>query len=217
MAEVTVIGRSARVSGRVTGTADVEILGHVEGDVAVTGDVTVDTHGTVGANVSGHRVTVRGAIKGDLTGEEAVLLESGAKVVGDVRAPRVAIAPGALVRGYVQTGAMNGAAPRARQAQASKPAARANARAEAPARAEKAPARPEPAKPAPRSAPQPAARPAQPAARVQPRPQAQQAPQAPQAKAPPPRAPQAKGQAKGPPPPVVPMLHKAKGTLNKKR
>ena len=31
------------------------------------------------------------------------MLEEGAKVVGDVRAPRIAIAPGALLRGYVQT------------------------------------------------------------------------------------------------------------------
>jgi len=46
---------------------------------------------------------VRGAVKGDLVGEHAVVLEDGARVVGDIRAPRVTIAQGALVRGYVQT------------------------------------------------------------------------------------------------------------------
>jgi hypothetical protein len=46
---------------------------------------------------------VRGAVQGDLLGEEAVVLEDGARVVGDVRAPRVAIAQGALMRGEVQT------------------------------------------------------------------------------------------------------------------
>jgi hypothetical protein len=39
-----------------------------------------------------------------LNADEAILLEEGAKVVGDVRAPRVAIAPGGLVKGYVETG-----------------------------------------------------------------------------------------------------------------
>jgi cytoskeletal protein CcmA (bactofilin family) len=112
-ANVSVIGRATRVHGRVTGAADLEVQGFVEGDIAVGGDVTVEAHGMVGAGVRGRRVVVRGAVKGDLVGEEAVLLEDGARVVGDVRAPRVAIAPGALVRGFVQTGEANGAPLRA--------------------------------------------------------------------------------------------------------
>jgi cytoskeletal protein CcmA (bactofilin family) len=134
MPEATVIGRGTQIRGRVSGQVDIEILGHIDGEVAVDGDVTVDTEGLVGANVSGRRLVVRGAIRGDLTGEEAVVLEDGARVVGDVRAPRVAIAPGALVRGYVQTGGVSAAPPRAR---AAAPAARPSAKA--------APARPAPA------------------------------------------------------------------------
>ncbi|HEY4014227.1 MAG TPA: polymer-forming cytoskeletal protein [Polyangiaceae bacterium] len=107
-AKVSVIGRATRVHGRVTGGGDLEVDGFVDGEVAVEGDVTVDAHGMVGAGVRGRRVVVRGAVKGDLVGEEAVLLEEGARVVGDVRAPRVAIASGALVRGFVETGDSNG-------------------------------------------------------------------------------------------------------------
>jgi cytoskeletal protein CcmA (bactofilin family) len=110
MAELTVIGRGTRVRGRVTGAVDLEIQGFVDGEVAIEGDVTVDAQGLVSANVSARRLVVRGAVRGDLTGEEIVLLEDGARVVGDVRAPRVAVAPGALVRGYVQTAGMNGSA-----------------------------------------------------------------------------------------------------------
>ncbi len=112
-AKVSVIGRTTRVHGRVTGTVDIEIQGLVDGEVSVGGDVTVDTQGMVGAGIRGRRLVVRGAVKGDLIGEEAVLLEEGARVVGDVRAPRVAIAPGALVRGYVETGESSGAPVRA--------------------------------------------------------------------------------------------------------
>ena len=103
-ANVTVIGRTTRVRGRIVGSGDVEVQGFVEGEIAVGGDATVDVHGLVGASIRGRRLLVRGAVKGDLLGEEAVILEDGARVVGDVRAPRVAIAPGALVRGYVETG-----------------------------------------------------------------------------------------------------------------
>jgi cytoskeletal protein CcmA (bactofilin family) len=124
---VTIIGRATRVRGRVTGAASLEIRGLVEGEVAVGGDVTIDATGMVGAGVRGRKLVVRGAVKGDLIGEESVLLEDGSRVVGDVRAPRVAIAPGALVRGYVQTGQggeQRAPAPRAKAvAAAPKPAA----------------------------------------------------------------------------------------------
>jgi cytoskeletal protein CcmA (bactofilin family) len=101
---VTVIGKSTRVRGRVHGPGDIEVQGLVDGEIAVTGDVTIALHGMVGAGVKGRRLVVRGAVKGDLVGDEAILLEDGARVVGDVRAPRVAIGVGALVRGYVETG-----------------------------------------------------------------------------------------------------------------
>jgi cytoskeletal protein CcmA (bactofilin family) len=123
-ANVTIIGRATRVRGRVTGPGGLEVQGFVEGEIAVGGDVTIDATGMVGAGVQGQKIVVRGAVKGDLVGEEAVLLEDGARVVGDVRAPRVAIAPGALVRGYVQTGQAGQArAPRTQAAASvSKPA-----------------------------------------------------------------------------------------------
>jgi len=97
------IGKSARVKGRIFGNEDLTVEGRVEGEVSIDGDVIIEASGLVAANISAHVITVRGAIKGDLTGSEAVRLEEGARVVGDLRAPRVAIAPGALVRGYVQT------------------------------------------------------------------------------------------------------------------
>jgi cytoskeletal protein CcmA (bactofilin family) len=102
---VTVIGRTSFVRGRISGSGSLEIAGRVEGEVSVTGDLTIESSGLVAANLSAQRITVKGgAIKGDLTAEEGIVLEAGARVVGDLNAPRVAIAEGALVRGHVQTG-----------------------------------------------------------------------------------------------------------------
>jgi cytoskeletal protein CcmA (bactofilin family) len=201
-ANMTIIGRTTRVRGRVTGAVDLEVQGFVEGDIAVGGDVTIDTHAMVGAGVRGRRLLVRGAVKGDLVGDESILLESGARVLGDLRAPRVAIAPGALVRGYVQTGDADAAGARAARAQ---PAAR-----------------PAPAPPAARPiAAQPAVRP------VHAAPQAAAA-ATPQVAAPskvvrPAAAPPARAAAganagpRRPPPPVVPALRSAKGQIAKKK
>jgi cytoskeletal protein CcmA (bactofilin family) len=111
--DVAVLGRSTHVRGRITGAASVEIAGRVDGEIDVTGDVVIETTGLIGANVSGRRLVVRGAVKGDLIGAESITLEDGAKVVGDVRAPRIAISQGALLRGFVQT-SNGGAAPHAK-------------------------------------------------------------------------------------------------------
>jgi cytoskeletal protein CcmA (bactofilin family) len=114
----TVIGRTTRVRGRLSGEGDFQIEGLVMGEIVAGGNVTIDTHGMVGANVRGRRLVVRGAVQGDLLGEEAVVLEEGARVVGDVKAPRVAIAHGALMRGQVQTADDDSARPAGRAAAA---------------------------------------------------------------------------------------------------
>jgi cytoskeletal protein CcmA (bactofilin family) len=196
-ANVTIIGKTTRVRGRVTGAVDLEVQGYVEGDIAVGGDVTIDAHGIVGAGVRGRRLLVRGAVKGDLVGEESILLESGARVLGDVRAPRVAIALGALVRGHVQTGDADAAGVRAARAQtaarpvvAAQPAGR-------PAHA---------ANPVVVAPPKAVAAPPSKVARPQPAPAARAAAPAPASAAP-----------RRPPPPVVPALRSAKGQIAKKK
>ena len=61
--------------------------GHIEGELSVDGNIRVDTHATIAADVRGHRITVRGAIKGDLSADEAIALEDGARVVGESPRP----------------------------------------------------------------------------------------------------------------------------------
>jgi cytoskeletal protein CcmA (bactofilin family) len=195
MADTTVIGRGTRVRGRVSGAVDLEIQGHVDGEVAIDGDVTVDAQGLVGASVTGRRLVVRGAVKGDLTGEEAVLLEDGARVVGDVRAPRVAIAQGALVRGYVQTSGAQGkgGAARSQAARAAAPAAVKPASAARPVAPKAVPAPPKSA---------PAVRHVPASGGSRPTPVALAGGHSPK---------------RAPPPPVVPALKKTKAALHKKK
>ena len=196
MATSTVIGRASFIRGRVSGDGDLEIAGRVEGDIAVGGEVVIDTSGLIAANVSASRIVVRGAVKGDLVAGEALVIESGARVVGDLRAPRIAIAPGGLVRGHVQTGNAGPARPRAAAAPARAVATEAQEpfrrRSSAPARSggsEGAPPPPPPAPvktvtvPAPKVSHKPAA------AAVRP----------------------------GPPAPVVPVLKKGTKAVQKKR
>ncbi|GMV13333.1 MAG: polymer-forming cytoskeletal protein [Polyangiaceae bacterium] len=103
MAAATIIGQGTAVRGNVRGAGSIEIRGRVEGDVQVDGDVAIGEDGAVNGSVSGAQILVAGQVAGDLTGSEAVMLERGARVVGDLVAPRIGIADGALVRGSVRT------------------------------------------------------------------------------------------------------------------
>jgi cytoskeletal protein CcmA (bactofilin family) len=99
----SVIGRGTVVRGNVRGSGSLEILGRVEGDVSVTGELVLGEEAAVRGSVSGSHITVSGAVQGDVRGSEAVLLERGARVVGDLTAPRIGVATGALVKGLVRT------------------------------------------------------------------------------------------------------------------
>ncbi|MGD0679260.1 MAG: polymer-forming cytoskeletal protein, partial [Polyangiaceae bacterium] len=186
---VTVIGRATRVRGRVTGESDLEVHGFVEGDIAIDGDVTIDAQGIVDGNVQGRRVKIRGAVKGDLAGEESVYLEEGARVVGDVRAPHVAVAEGALVRGYLHAGESDETVHLVAKGQS---AGRAGTSTRAPA--------------APRSIPRSA---------VNPAPKVESA-SGPGTEAPSGPAAAAAPMARRPPPPIVPALKRMKGQMVKK-
>jgi len=99
----SVIGRGTVVRGNVRGSGSLEILGRVEGDVSVSGELVIGEDGAVRGSVSGSHITCSGAVQGDVRGSEAVLLERGARVVGDLTAPRIGVATGALVKGLVRT------------------------------------------------------------------------------------------------------------------
>ncbi|KYF74429.1 hypothetical protein BE17_18080, partial [Sorangium cellulosum] len=104
MAAQSTIGPTTAIRGNVQGDGDLEILGRVEGSVVVNGDVTIGEGALIQSDVRGRRVIVRGAVAGNVSGEEAVILEPGARVVGDLGAPQIGIQAGALVRGNVTTG-----------------------------------------------------------------------------------------------------------------
>src|ERR1700678_909044 len=101
MESASTIGRGTVVRGSVHGEGDLEILGRVEGSVSVSGEVSIGETALVKSDVSGSRVIVRGAVAGNVSATESILLEAGARVVGDLGAPQIGIRPGALVRGLV--------------------------------------------------------------------------------------------------------------------
>ena len=237
MSLVSTISAGTTVRGSIRGEGDLEIHGRVEGVVAVTGDVLVSETALLKSDVRGRRVTVRGAVVGDVSAEEVIVLEPGARVLGDLGAPQIGIRAGGMVRGNVSTGgplpetksaAVATAAPATRGRVVAPPAARpAPARVVAPA----LPARPVAARPVAVRPEPPAARPvaapvARPAVAARPEPLSSPSRAEPASSAAAHagamgdddiEADEVEESGDGPPPPVVPALRKgAKASLRRK-
>jgi cytoskeletal protein CcmA (bactofilin family) len=103
MAYASVIGSSTVIRGNVRGDSSLQILGRVEGDVAVAGDLALGPDAAVVGALSGARITIAGSVEGDVTASDAVVIVETGKVIGDLTAPRIGMSEGALVRGSVKT------------------------------------------------------------------------------------------------------------------
>ncbi len=247
MSDVTVIGRDTFIRGNVRGEGDLEIHGRVEGEIEIAGAVTVVAGALVKADISARAIVVGGALVGNLTAEELLRLEEGSRVVGDLRAPTIGVAEGALFRGNIETDMTAekpaererpaaAAVPERRATIASRTASRPIERRQAsPARpAAEKPSRPEPSRPLQtRVVPVAAAKPApvERKAAAAPAPAPSTPPATPSSKAPKAEAEPAPASAKpsteetapessereAPPPPVVPALKKGAKAAIKKK
>ena len=100
-ADRTVVARPSAVEGRISGSCEIVISGQVKGTIDGTGKVTIAEQGKVEATTHGRIVIVGGTIKGDITADERIELESSARVDGNITAPRILIKDGATFKGQV--------------------------------------------------------------------------------------------------------------------
>jgi len=97
----TIIARGGTIEGRIAGEAGVRVEGRVTGEIESSGTVVVAGEGTLRGDVHGRVVTIAGSVEGNVSAVERVELASGGNLVGDITAPRVHIAEGAVFEGQV--------------------------------------------------------------------------------------------------------------------
>jgi cytoskeletal protein CcmA (bactofilin family) len=94
-----VIGAKTTVKGEITGDEDVLVEGTVEGQVKISRDLRVAASGSVRANVEANSVIVSGEVLGDCTAAVRVDIQATGRLTGNIRAPKIVIAEGAVFRG----------------------------------------------------------------------------------------------------------------------
>ena len=104
------IGKSIEIKGDLTGKEDLVIEGTVEGRVELPeAQLTVGANGSIQAEVRAKSVVVIGKVSGDIHGTDRIEIQSTGVVQGDVTAPKLVVAEGAVLNGNIQTGAVQGA------------------------------------------------------------------------------------------------------------
>lgn len=97
----TVIGAGITIEGEVIADEDVVVQGTIRGKLSAKEGVTVDQGAVVEADIQGGPMTVAGQVTGNIISTDRVDLQSGARVVGNVKASRITIADGAQFKGNV--------------------------------------------------------------------------------------------------------------------
>jgi cytoskeletal protein CcmA (bactofilin family) len=98
------IASDLTIEGKISGTGHVRIAGKFKGDVAVDGNVTLDSGARLEGHVKAAVVSVSGELIGNIENAKRVeLLESGV-INGDVKAGSLTVAAGSRMRGQVEFG-----------------------------------------------------------------------------------------------------------------
>ncbi len=100
----TWISAELRISGEIAGEGNVFIEGSLRGAIESKGEVVVQSSGRVEADVAARRIEVHGTVVGDLVASEEVVLGAGARVIGDITTPSLAVSPGATFHGVTRSG-----------------------------------------------------------------------------------------------------------------
>ena len=100
--EQSVIGRSIRIKGELSGEEDLIIQGRVEGKIDLKkNNITVDKSGSIKGDIYGKSITIEGEVEGNLFGEKRIVLQPSGVVRGDMRAPAINLEEGAKFKGNI--------------------------------------------------------------------------------------------------------------------
>ncbi len=99
------IGPSIVIKGDISGREDLVIEGVVEGEVSLRQhNVTVGRNGKAKADIHGKNISIEGEVRGNLFGEDVVVIHETGTVVGNITAPRVSLENGSTFKGTIDMG-----------------------------------------------------------------------------------------------------------------
>ena len=98
---VTVIPTETSIDGNLETRGDLTVEGRCRGELTVGGLLVVAAGASCRAIVKARSAEIFGEVIGDMVCTEVIMVASGGRVVGDLRAPDIAVEAGAEVDGKI--------------------------------------------------------------------------------------------------------------------
>jgi len=99
------IGSSIQIKGQITAKEPLTISGRVDGTIQVDGHpLTIAAGAQVCAStIAAHEVVIGGNVTGQVDATGRIVVRETAHIEGDLTAPSISIAEGAVLKGRIQT------------------------------------------------------------------------------------------------------------------
>src|SRR5881227_3406800 len=94
------LDEGSEIEGKYTCAGTVMLDAKFSGEITSKDTLVIGEHAVVRATVRTATLVVRGEVVGDVTASEQVVLEASARVTGDVEAPVIVMAKGAVLDGH---------------------------------------------------------------------------------------------------------------------
>jgi cytoskeletal protein CcmA (bactofilin family) len=105
MSKPATIGQSVQINGELTGQEDLIIDGKIDGKIVLKDhQLTIGANGHINAEVHAKAVQINGQVSGNIIADDKVEITPSGSVIGDITAPRVALADGSSFKGSIDMG-----------------------------------------------------------------------------------------------------------------
>ena len=97
------LGPSLEIKGKVSGEEDLQIDGKVEGPIAIQGQKLIAGRSAqLHSEISAREVVVYGKVQGNVRAQDRVEIKKDGSVVGDITTARISIEDGAYFKGRIE-------------------------------------------------------------------------------------------------------------------
>jgi cytoskeletal protein CcmA (bactofilin family) len=100
--ETTYFGKDLMIKGRVSGNGNVIILGRLDGEFNLKGQIKIAQPANITGEVKADVISVDGSVQGKLSAQQRVHLDQTARIEGQIVTPRLSIAEGAFFDGEIK-------------------------------------------------------------------------------------------------------------------
>ncbi len=90
----SILSSEVEIQGTIITTGNLQVHGRVEGEIISQGDLVLGKSAVIKGNLQVNSVSVAGTIRGNITAKDRIELKSTARLMGDIKAKRLAVEDG---------------------------------------------------------------------------------------------------------------------------